>query len=114
TGSTVRLDNSASEVSIGRHASRDIQVDDDRASRMHARVLHRAGRWTLEDCGSLNGTFVNSQPIQQSVLEPGDLIRVGDRLIMFVDNSPGDLGAGANGVGFRATTLIGRGPASDP
>jgi Nif-specific regulatory protein len=35
----------------------------------------------------LNGTFLNSQSVQQSVLEPGDLIRVADALVLFVDDA---------------------------
>jgi pSer/pThr/pTyr-binding forkhead associated (FHA) protein len=86
-GVTRRLDPQAT-VTIGRHPSRDLPLDDDRASRLHARISYRAERWHIEDCGSLNGTTVNSQPVQQAVLEPGDLIRVGDRLLLFAAEEP--------------------------
>jgi DNA-binding NtrC family response regulator len=86
-GAKIPLNHGRDPVSIGRHVSRDLNVDDDRASRLHAQITYRADRWHVEDCGSLNGTFVNSQPIQQSVLEAGDLIRVADALILFVDDA---------------------------
>src|SRR5688572_31324151 len=86
-GTTLKLNDTASVFTIGRHISDDLQLDDDRASRMHVRLLRRAGHWQLEDCGSLNGTCVNSQPVQQTTLESGDLIRIGDRLMLFVDSS---------------------------
>ena len=83
-GTTVTLEPTAPAVTIGRHATNDLQLDDDRVSRLHARVVYRGERWHLEDCGSLNGTYVNSQPIGQTVLEAGDLIRIGERLVLFV------------------------------
>jgi Nif-specific regulatory protein len=111
-GTTLKLNDSASEFTIGRHISNDLQLDDDRASRMHVRLLHRAGLWHLEDCGSLNGTFVNSQPAQQTVLESGDLIRIGDRLMLFVDENAEPRGDIQTSV-FRATTSVSRHPGDE-
>ena len=103
----------SSAVTIGRHISNDLQLDDDRASRMHARVSHRADSWHLEDCGSLNGTYLNSQPVEQTMLEPGDLIRIGDRLILFVDNSEERTSEVQTSI-FRATTMLGKHPSAGP
>ncbi len=107
-GTTLRLDGDATEVTIGRHISNDLQLDDDKASRMHSRVSLRGDRWHIEDCDSLNGTHVNSQPIKQSLLEPGDLIRIADRLILFVDTSSEDGPSDVQTSVFRATTMMGR------
>ena len=107
-GTTLRLEGAATDVTIGRHISNDLQLDDDKASRMHSRVSLRGGRWHVEDCDSLNGTHVNSQPIEQSLLEPGDLIRIGDRLILFVDTSTDDGPPDVQTSVFRATTMMGR------
>jgi DNA-binding NtrC family response regulator len=99
TGHTVELD-PTSTVTLGRHSSRDIALDDEQASRLHARISYRAEHWHLEDCDSTNGTFVNSQPVHQVILESGDLIRIGSRLILVIDSAqdaspsqvrPGDL-----------------------
>jgi two-component system, NtrC family, response regulator AtoC len=108
-GTTLHLDGDGGVVTIGRHISNDLQLDDDKASRMHSRISLRGDRWYIEDCDSLNGTHVNSQPIKQSLLEPSDLIRIGDRLILFVDdasdeNGPNDIQTSV----FRATTMMGR------
>ncbi len=104
-GTMVHLVSDAAEVTLGRHISNDLQLEDDRASRMHARVVYRADRWHLEDCDSSNGTFLNSQPVQQTVLEPGDLIRIGDRLILFLDDEAEESGASDVQTSiFRATT----------
>lgn len=104
-GTTISLDEGAAVLTLGRHSSNDIQLDDDRASRMHSRVLWRNGSWHLEDCDSLNGTLLNSQPLQHSVLEPGDLIRIGDRLILFVDDTAGEDGTDIQTSLFRPTSV---------
>lgn len=107
-GTTLKLDDGVSVFTIGRHISNDLQLDDDRASRMHVRLVRRAGNWQLEDCGSLNGTLVNSQPVQQTTLESGDLIRIGDRLLLFVDSSVESRGSEIQTSVFRATTNVSR------
>ena len=107
-GTTLELDPATAIVTIGRHISNNLQLDDDRASRMHARVTYRSERWYLEDCDSLNGTQVNSQPVQQTVLEAGDLVRIGDRLILFVDDAAGQGPTDVQTSLFRATTHGGK------
>jgi len=104
-GTAISLDEETPVITLGRHSSNDIQLDDDRASRMHSRVLLRNGRWHLEDCDSLNGTLLNSQPLQHSVLEPGDLIRIGDRLVLFVDDTAGEDGTDIQTALFRPTSI---------
>jgi len=46
-------------------------------SRRHARVEEREGRFVLSDLGSRNGTRVNGAPVQECVLELGDVISIG-------------------------------------
>ena len=107
-GTTVRLDPSTPEINIGRNQPNGLQLDDERSSRLHARVFYEGGQWHVADCGSTNGTIVNSQPIEQTVLEGGDLIRIGDRLVLFVKNvSPDDKDL-PEPVHFKSTTLFGR------
>lgn len=112
-GNTVPLAIEPGVVTVGRHISNDLQLDDDRASRMHARLSMRGDRWHLEDCGSLNGTHVNSQPVQQTLLEPGDLIRIGDRIVLFVDNNGQEDSTDIQTAVFRATTMMGKHPGSN-
>jgi pSer/pThr/pTyr-binding forkhead associated (FHA) protein len=38
----------------------------------------------LEDEGSLNGTFVNGERVEQRLLEEGDRLQVGPHLLVFV------------------------------
>ena len=112
-GSIVSLVPDDQGITLGRHISNDLQLDDDRASRMHARLTYRTARWHLEDCDSSNGTFLNSQPVEQTVLEPGDLIRIGDRLILFVDDEADEGGSEVQTSVFRATTTQGKQPLGD-
>lgn len=68
----------ADAVEVGRHPSLAIVVEDDQVSRRHARISVVRGRATIEDLGSMNGTYVNEEPIATTrELEPDDRVRVG-------------------------------------
>lgn len=65
-------------VEIGRDASTNLALDDEQASRRHARVSAQGELAVVEDLGSTNGTYVNGQPIEgPRAVRPGDRIRVG-------------------------------------
>jgi ABC transport system ATP-binding/permease protein len=71
-------------VRIGRDPSNDVEVRDDlRASRRHAELRLRNGRWEVQDLNSANGTFVNGTRISKAVLSDGDLLAVGNHLFVF-------------------------------
>ena len=44
--------------------------------------------WRLEDCESRNGTHVNAQAVQRAVLQTGDLIRIGQQMVVFSSEEP--------------------------
>jgi Nif-specific regulatory protein len=44
----------------------------------------RGNAFTVTDLGSRNGTFVNGVPVRERTLEPGDHIRIGGSLFVFV------------------------------
>ena len=75
-GKQVSLDGA---IDIGRDPGIQLPLDDDQASRRHARVSpQQGGVAVVEDLGSTNGTFVNEQPISgPRNANPGDRIRVG-------------------------------------
>jgi hypothetical protein len=78
---------------IGRITDCWLTVDDELASRHHARIHARDDRLELEDLGSRNGTFVNGQRLEgRHVLEDGDRIRIGRQMIAVLgsDSSSGD------------------------
>src|SRR5262245_47017269 len=74
------LDDSAPTL-IGRDATLDIALDDERASRLHAKVLRQRGEWLVEDLGSRNGFFFRGQPVKKAVIRNGDVIQIGSTLL---------------------------------
>jgi FHA domain len=65
-------------IEIGRDASINLALNDEQASRRHARVSAQGDVAIVEDLGSTNGTYVNGQPVEgPRAVRPGDKIRVG-------------------------------------
>ena len=73
------------QTTIGRTPDCDIFLDDVTVSRRHATVAQDAGRFTLEDLGSLNGTFLNRHRIEQAALESGDEVQIGKYRLIFLE-----------------------------
>jgi pSer/pThr/pTyr-binding forkhead associated (FHA) protein len=65
------------EVRIGRQPGLGITLLDTKVSREHCRLFLQATGWVVEDLGSRNGTYVNSQKVKKRLLQPGDRLRVG-------------------------------------
>jgi hypothetical protein len=77
-------------LTIGRATDVDLVLADPLASRRHARLSSRGGRFVLADLGSRNGTRVNGAPVREAVVGPGDRIEVGaTRLEIVAVGSPG-------------------------
>jgi len=64
-------------LSVGRRPESDIFLDDVTVSRDHAVIVRRGGEFHLDDCGSLNGTYVNRQRVDSRRLEDGDELQIG-------------------------------------
>ena len=64
-------------TSIGRGEQADIRFDDCWASRLHCRFESDGSQISVIDLNSGNGTFLNSQPVDQAVLQNGDHLTVG-------------------------------------
>ncbi len=74
-------------VTIGRAPTNAIVVKDERCSRNHAEIFQVQHQWTLRDLDSRNGTQVDGEPVSSDYsLEPGDIIRIGNSHLAFVDN----------------------------
>ncbi|MCO6437798.1 MAG: SpoIIE family protein phosphatase [Phycisphaerae bacterium] len=73
---------------IGRAAGSQIIFDDDMISREHVAIeIDRDGRFRIRDLGSRNKTYVNGELIAETLLSPGDVIRVGDRIVEYLDET---------------------------
>jgi hypothetical protein len=63
-------------VTIGR-VNADVTIDDRTVSRLHCALEIAEDRIVLRDLGSTNGTMINNEPIQTSILESGSTFRIG-------------------------------------
>jgi hypothetical protein len=70
-------------MSIGRRPDSEVFLDDVTVSRDHALLIRRGDDWFLDDCGSLNGTYVNRSRIESQRLAEGDEVQVGKYKLTF-------------------------------
>jgi pSer/pThr/pTyr-binding forkhead associated (FHA) protein len=81
-GSTFLLE--ADATSIGRGTDRDVFLDDITVSRAHAVFERRGpGAWFVRDAGSLNGTYVNGEQVDETKLATGDEVQIGKFKLTF-------------------------------
>ncbi|MEV0701881.1 glycogen accumulation regulator GarA [Saccharopolyspora sp. NPDC050389] len=80
-------------TSAGRHPDSDIFLDDVTVSRRHAEFRREGNDFVVVDVGSLNGTYVNREPVDTSVLANGDEVQIGKFRLVFltgpIDGGPG-------------------------
>ncbi|MHC4660495.1 MAG: protein kinase domain-containing protein [Planctomycetota bacterium] len=104
---------------LGRKSSCTIIVDDDKASREHAKIYKEEDAYYVEDLNSSNGTYLNEIKIAKRRLNFGDKIRIGRTILVFlsdpVQNIEGqtmggfkiekNLGARGIGIVYRARQI---------
>ena len=71
----------------GRHPDSDIFLDDITVSRRHAEIHRLDGRYTVRDTGSLNGTYLNRERIDDAPLVSGDEVQIGKYRLVFLSAS---------------------------
>ncbi len=76
-------------ATLGRDPACEVHLMDERVSRAHARVRRDGGLYVLEDLSSRNGTYVNSIPCESRPLSSGDEVRVGDSVLLFLEEGAG-------------------------
>ena len=80
-GSKYMLD--AEVTRAGRHPDSDIFLDDITVSRRHAEIIRRADGYHVVDVGSLNGTYVNRDRVDDAMLANGDELQIGKFKLVF-------------------------------
>jgi hypothetical protein len=65
------------EINVGRHPESDILLDDVTVSRQHCRFDCTESSLSVADLGSTNGTYVNDERVEESVLAAGDQVLIG-------------------------------------
>ena len=68
----------------GRHPDSEIFLDDITVSRRHAEFERRGSQYVVRDVGSLNGTYVNRQRIDETALASGDEVQIGKFKLLFL------------------------------
>ncbi|WP_276319995.1 FHA domain-containing protein [Haloactinopolyspora alba] len=76
-------------VSAGRHPDSDIFLDDVTVSRRHAEFRRMPGGFVVSDVGSLNGTYVNRDRIDEVVLNNGDEVQIGKYRLVYYSSQQG-------------------------
>ena len=71
-------------TTAGRHPDSDIFLDDVTVSRRHVEVHREGGGFTVHDVGSLNGTYVNREPVDVASLAGGDEVQIGKYRLVFL------------------------------
>lgn len=80
-GSRFLLD--ADIVTVGRHPNSEIFLDDITVSRRHAEFRRTTEGFAVVDVGSLNGTYVNRDRVDQTALAGGDEVQIGKYRLVF-------------------------------
>lgn len=80
-GSRYALDNEL--TTAGRHPDSGIFLDDVTVSRRHAELSSDGATYVVRDLGSLNGTYVNRERIDEVALQDGDELQIGKFKLFF-------------------------------
>lgn len=76
-------------IVLGREATNDLVLTDERASRYHLEIDWDHGRPCVIDQGSMNGTVLNERPLRgRMLLRDGDVIAVGSQRFRYVALDP--------------------------
>lgn len=76
-------------VVVGRQTDCQIRIPSSEISRHHCEVSIGEGKVSVRDLGSSNGTFVNKRRVTQAEVAAGDLIAIGDLvLVVRIDGRP--------------------------
>ncbi|GAB3213136.1 FHA domain-containing protein [Marinactinospora thermotolerans] len=77
-------------TTAGRHPNSDIFLDDVTVSRRHVEFFRRGSSFGVRDVGSLNGTYVNRERIDEAELNAGDEVQIGKfRLVLLTGQRRG-------------------------
>ncbi|HVL26831.1 MAG TPA: FHA domain-containing protein [Acidimicrobiales bacterium] len=87
-GSKFMLD--ADVTGAGRHPDSDIFLDDITVSRRHAEIVRTAEGFVVRDVGSLNGTYLNRERIEEAPLQNGDELQIGKFKLVFFSGAAGE------------------------
>ena len=76
------------KTTIGRVEDNSFQIAEPSVSSHHCEVLLRGNEVVIKDLNSTNGTFINDEKITESVLKPGQTLRLGQIELRLEDGAP--------------------------
>jgi hypothetical protein len=80
----------ADVTTAGRHPDSDIFLDDITVSRRHVEIVRQGSGYAVRDVGSLNGTYLNRERVEEAPLANGDELQVGKFKLVFFAGPAGD------------------------
>lgn len=86
TGNTFELDEI--ETTVGRDPANSIFLNDMTVSRAHAKILRGPTGTTIEDLGSLNGTWVDGAIVNAAPLHDGSSVQIGTFTLIYHETKP--------------------------
>jgi pSer/pThr/pTyr-binding forkhead associated (FHA) protein len=100
SGSRFLLD--ADVTTAGRHPDSDIFLDDVTVSRRHAEFVRTGDGFRVRDVGSLNGTYLNRERIDEAGLTNRDEVQIGKYRLVFFDSQNSQAGPTSTAAGGSA------------
>jgi predicted component of type VI protein secretion system len=86
TGRTFDLN--VERTTVGRVEDNTFQIADGSVSSHHAEIILRGPEIVVKDLNSTNGCFIGAERITESVLKPGQILRLGQVEMRIDDGSP--------------------------
>ncbi|HQX51353.1 MAG TPA: FHA domain-containing protein [Planctomycetaceae bacterium] len=91
-------------ITIGREEVNSVQLNDERISRLHAKLQEDQGHVIFTDLNSTNGSRVNGHPVQLRILRPGDHLQLGRCTLLF--GSEQEIADRAKELGLAVDALL--------
>src|ERR1041384_3338036 len=76
-------------TTIGRVEDNTFQINEPSVSSHHCEVLLRGSDVVVKDLNSTNGTFINGEKVTESILKPGQTLRLGQIELRLENGAPG-------------------------
>lgn len=91
-------------ITIGREEVNSVQLNDERISRLHAKLQEDHGQVIFTDLNSTNGSRINGHPVQLRILRPGDHLQLGRCTLLF--GSDEEIAERAHQLGVTIEALL--------
>lgn len=72
-------------IEAGRHPESDIFLDDVTVSRRHVQLVREGSGYRVRDQGSLNGTYLNRERVEDAPLNGGDELQIGKFKLIYIE-----------------------------